>query len=289
MSYEIEHHRIVANGISLHYAAAGRGRPLVLIHGFPQSWYQWRFLIDRLGSHFRIIAPDLRGIGGVPGPVDGYDKHSLAEDIRAIVLADCGDVATLVCGHDMGSFVAFAFALKYRDKVEGLMLVDAPPPGTSSWEAGIGSPRAWHIAFHAHTDVALMLVTGRERAYISQFIGARAYDMSAITPEDIDVYTAIYSAPGALRAAFRMYGALVAEDAALNRAALEANGKLEMPVVLVGGALTIPKPVMEAAAAEIAFDARVEVVARAGHWIAEEQPDQLAGLLLELAQACPRR
>jgi pimeloyl-ACP methyl ester carboxylesterase len=288
MAHRIEHHRITANGIALHYAVAGEGRPLVLIHGFPQCWHQWRPIIDRLASRFRIIAPDLRGLGASPGPVSGYDKHSLAEDIRAIVEAECGDVATLVCGHDMGSFVAFAYALKYRDKVKGLMLVDAPPPGTSIWDAGVGSPRAWHIAFHAQTDVALMLVTGRERAYISQFIGSRAYDSSAITAEDIDVYTATYSAPGAMRAAFSMYGALLTQDPALNRAELEGNGKLEMPVVLVGGSLTIPKSIMEMAAAEIAVNARVEVVERAGHWIAEEQPKELSKLIQQLADKCTR-
>ena len=288
MAHEIEHHRITANGVALHYAAAGQGRPLVLIHGFPQSWYQWRPVIARLAAQFRIIAPDLRGLGTSPGPAAGYDKHRLAEDIRAITQAECSDVPALICGHDMGSFVAFAYALKYRALTGGLMLVDAPPPGTRVWDAGAGSPRAWHIAFHAQTDVALMLVTGRERAYISQFIGARAYDPTAITPEDIDVYTATYAAPGALRAAFQMYGALLTEDPALNRAALEAGGRLDMPVMLVGGALTMPRAALEQAAAEIAVDARVEVIERAGHWIAEEQPDRLAALLRQLADASLR-
>lgn len=283
MTCKVEHHRIVANGVTLHYAAAGEGRPLVLIHGFPQTWRQWMPVIDRLASTYRVIAPDLRGVGATPGPATGYDKHTMAEDIRAIVTAECGEAPALVCGHDMGSFVAFAYALKFPASVSGLMLVDAPPPGTAVWDAGINSPRAYHIAFHSHTDVALMLVTGRERAYISQFINSRAYDASAITSEDLDAYAAAYSAPGALRAAFEMYRAL-SEDRELNRKALEA-GKLEMPVVLVGGSVTMPRSAMEAAVKEIAIDGRVEVVERSGHWIAEEQPDALCGLIRGLADA----
>lgn len=281
MHHKIEHHRLSANGVTLHYAAAGEGRPLVLIHGFPQTWYQWRRIIADLAPDFRVIAPDLRGIGAAPGPAMGYDKFTLAGDIKAIVEAECGDVPAIVVGHDMGSFVAFAFALKYRSAVAGLMLVDAPPPGTSVWDAGAGSQRAWHIAFHSEVDVALMLVTGRERAYVSQFIGSRIYDSSAISPEDIDVYAAAYAAPGALRAAFQMYRAL-AEDRDLNRKALEA-GRLDMPVMLVGGSETMPRPVMESAIGEVATRGRVEVIARSGHWIAEEQPEALAEIIRQLA------
>jgi pimeloyl-ACP methyl ester carboxylesterase len=283
MNHKVEHHRIVANGVSLHYAVAGAGRPLVLMHGFPQTWRQWSPIIERLAASFRLIAPDLRGIGASPGPATGYDKHTMAEDIHAILTVECGDAKPLVCGHDMGSFVAFAYALKYRKAVEGLLLIDAPPPGTSVWAAGLNSPRAYHIAFHSNVDVALMLVTGRERAYISQFINSRAYDASAITPEDIDAYAAAYSAPGALRAAFEMYRAL-SEDSDLNKKALE-DGRLEMPVVLVGGSFTMPRPAMNAVIEEIAVRGRVEVVQRAGHWIAEEQPDALCEIIRSMSNA----
>jgi pimeloyl-ACP methyl ester carboxylesterase len=282
MTSEIEHRRVIIDGTPLHYAVAGTGRPLVLIHGFPQTWHQWNPLIARLASQFRIIAPDLRGIGAGPGPASGYDKHSLAADVRAITEVECGDIPALICGHDMGSFVAFAYALLYRSTVAGLMLVDAPPPGTTTWTLGAGSPRAYHINFHAHVDVALMLVTGRERAYISQFILTRAYDSSAITPQDIDVYAAAYSAPGAMRAAFQMYRSLVYDDPELNKRAL-ASGKLEMPVMLVGGSETMPRAAMEKTINEIAINGSVEVIERSGHWIPEERPDALARLVSTLA------
>lgn len=168
---QVQHHRLIANGVDLHYVTAGGGPPLVLIHGFPQTWFQWRHIIDLLGDRFTIIAPDLRGIGATPGPPTGYDKQSLAADIHAIVGHVCGDVPALIVGHDMGSFVAFAYAKQYGTHVSGLMLVDAPPPGTQLFDAGKSRP--WHLAFHNARDVAEMLVAGKERPYIAQFVASR--------------------------------------------------------------------------------------------------------------------
>jgi pimeloyl-ACP methyl ester carboxylesterase len=275
-----EHHRLVANGVDLHFVTAGSGPPLILIHGFPQTWYQWRHVIDRLADRFTIIAPDLRGIGASPGPATGYDKPSLAGDVNAIVAQVCGDEPAFVVGHDMGSFVAFTYALRYRQQVKGLMLVDAPPPGTTIFESG--KTRAWHIAFHCQRDVAEMLVAGKERAYISQFIASRIYDTGAISEQDIDIYAAAYRAPGAMRAAFEMYRALD-EDAQLNRAALE-QGRLAMPVIVLAAAGRMNRAQLEQLGPEIAEDLQVTLVDRCGHWISEEQPDVLAMAISALAK-----
>ena len=280
----LQHHHLVAGGVDLHFVTTGEGPPLVLIHGFPQTWYQWRHIIDRLAGRFTIIAPDLRGIGASPGPATGYDKHSLAGDVNAIVAHVCADQPTLVVGHDMGSFVAFAYALRFREQVRALMLVDAPPPGTAIFESG--KTRAWHIAFHAQRDIAEMLVDGKERAYIAQFIASRIYDNAAISEADIDMYAAAYRAPGAMRAAFEMYRALD-EDADLNRTAL-ADGRLAMPVVFVGAAGRMTSSPLEAMASEIADNLRVILLERCGHWISEEQPDALAAAICELAESTNR-
>jgi pimeloyl-ACP methyl ester carboxylesterase len=278
---EIQHHRLTADGIDLHFVTAGEGPPLVLVHGFPQTWYQWRRVIERLADRFTIIAPDLRGLGATPGPPAPYDKQSLAGDIHAIVRHVSGDVPALVVGHDMGSFVAFAYALRYGRLVSGLMLVDAPPPGSSVFDAG--KVRPWHLAFHNARDVAEMLVAGKERAYIAQFIASRIYDNAAISEADLDVYAATYRAPGAMRSAFEMYRALD-HDAEYNRAAI-AKGKLAMPVVAVGAANRMSAAMLEEMGKQIADRSQVVLIDRCGHWISEEQPDALAAAILELAQA----
>lgn len=278
---DIHHHRIAVNGVNVHYAVTGEGPPLVLIHGFPQTWHQWRPIMSRLAHRFRIIAPDLRGIGSTPGPAAGYDKLTMAADIRAIVQREAPDVPPVVVGHDMGSFVAFAYALRYRAGASALVLVDAPMPGTGAFEQLRANPRAWHIAFHSARDVAEMLVTGRERAYVAQFVNSRLYDTSAISEADLDVYAAAYAAPGALRAAFEMYRAL-ADDASALHSLFKAE-KLSIPVSVVGGEISVSGSLLAGSMDEFAQDGRVYTIECSGHWIPEEQPDRLAEIIVESA------
>jgi len=183
----------------------------------------------------------------------------------------------------MGSFVAFAYALRYRALVKGLMLVDAPPPGTTLFEIGKMQQRAWHIAFHCARDVAEMLVAGKERAYIAQFVAARIYDGSAISEADLDIYAAAYRAPGAMRAAFEMYRSLE-RDAELNRAALAAAGKIAVPVVAVTASVGRNEAVRASLEADIAANMTVIGVERSGHWVSEERPDVLVEAIIALAE-----
>jgi pimeloyl-ACP methyl ester carboxylesterase len=274
---DFEHGKLDVGDVRLHYVTAGSGDPLVLLHGFPQTWWEWRRVIEPLAQRFHVIAPDYRGAGSSSRPVTGYDKRTMAGDVRALVREVAGDGPVRMVGHDMGSFVAFAYAAHYRDEVAKLVLIDAPVVGTEAWDALLRNPRVWHIGFHGARDVAEMLVAGRERAYLEQFFDARAYLDDAITEQDVDIYVRSYRAPGAMRAAFEAYRALPG-DAEVNRGLL-AEGPLPMPLLLVGGALSNSGPLMEATAAEVAPDAETHVMARAGHWIPEEQPQELLKLL----------
>jgi pimeloyl-ACP methyl ester carboxylesterase len=114
--------------------------------------------------------------------------------VKAIVEAECGEQPIILCGHDIGAYVAFAYALNNRASVDALVMVDAPPPGTSYMDQLMVNPRTWHIPFHANADVAHMLISGREREYISYFIFSRIYNAGAITPKEITLYAAAYSA-----------------------------------------------------------------------------------------------
>lgn len=309
-SVSVRHHRATVNGLGHHYLTAGvtgeavEAPVLVLLHGFPQTSREWGAVIDRLGDRFRIIAPDLRGLGGFPGPATGYDKRTLAADVHGILEQAGVSGPVLLCGHDMGAYVAFAYALRYRDQVAGLVTVDAPLPGTTMGDGLAANPRTWHIPFHTNVDVAHFLISGRERDYIDYFVASRIYDRSAITPEDIDVYGAAYRAPGALRAGLEMYRSLD-RDSTDNKASL-AQGLLRIPVTVVASGVTAVPAALEAMAAEIAeasestestepadadrradgerSGALVEIVAEAGHWIPEEKPDELAAIIVANAQ-----
>jgi pimeloyl-ACP methyl ester carboxylesterase len=272
-------------GLRLHVVTAGDGpRTIVLLHGFPETWWEWRRVIPLLTqAGVRVVAPDYRGAGHSARPPGGYDKRTMARDLHRLLVEhlDVSDPVVMV-GHDIGLMVAHAYAQEYRDAVSHLVVIDAPLPGTAVFDRLRSDPRVWHFAFHGARDVAEMLVAGRERPYLQSFFGARGFDPSAIDGEDFDVFVDAYSAPGAMRAGFELYRAFD-RDAHDTRAALERDGKLTVPVLAVGGATSTTGDVVEEMMREVATDVTGIRIADTGHWVPEEQPGPLADAVLRFA------
>jgi pimeloyl-ACP methyl ester carboxylesterase len=272
-------------GLRLHYVVAGDGpRTIVLVHGFPQTWWQWHQIIPPLvDAGFRVVAPDYRGAGDSWRPPAGYDKRTMAGDIRSLLQDHLRiDEPVVIAGHDIGLMVAYAYAQRFPDAVSRLVLMDAPLPGTAVFDRVLTDPRVWHFAFHGARDLAETLVAGREREYIPYFVNARIFNPAAITAADLDVYVSAYSAPGAMRAGFEVYRAF-GQDADDNRAMLRENGKLTMPVLAIGGAISTTGAVIEEMAREVAEDVTAARIPDTGHWVAEENPQAVLRELLEFA------
>lgn len=270
------HHTAKANGVRLHYVIGGSGDPVVLIHGWPQTWYEWHKIMPALAKRHTVIAVDYRGAGESEKTTGGYDKKTMATDIRSLV-RQLGFKRANVVGHDIGMMVAYAYAAQYPAEVSRLVLMDAPLPGGMGWEQLAGDPRAWHFAFHSKRDVPEYLVAGKERYYLAEFFnGSLAYDRKAIGAADLDVYTRAYSSAGALRSGFELYRAFP-QDAKDNKQLLRT--KLPMPVLALGGAASAGEFVGQQARL-ISDHVEAAAIARSGHWIAEEQPDELARRLI---------
>jgi pimeloyl-ACP methyl ester carboxylesterase len=222
-----------------------------------------------------VIAVDYRGAGNSSRPLGGYDKRTMALDIRRLVREALGIGGPLVMiGHDIGLMVAYAYAAEYRDEVSHLVVMDAPLPGTAVFDRLRADPRVWHFAFHSVRDVPEMLVAGRERQYLQAFFQPRLFDPSAVDEAELDRYASAYSAPGAMRAGFELYRAFD-RDGEDNRATLKRAGKLAIPVLAVGGAVSTTGPLMGEMMREVAENVSDFRVRRTGHWIAEENPDAL--------------
>jgi pimeloyl-ACP methyl ester carboxylesterase len=261
-------------GLRLHYVTAGEGaRTVVLLHGFPQTWWEWRHVIPELvNTGFRVVAPDYRGAGHSWRPLGGYDKRTMAEDIHRLLREHLGLQQPIVLvGHDIGLMVAYAYAQAYRDDVSELVVMDAPLPGTAVFDRLRADPRVWHFAFQGARDIPEMLVAGRERPYLQAFFNARCFDPSAIDEVDLGIYASEYAAPGAMRAGFELYRTFE-RDAKDNRDALSRNGKLTVPVLAVGGATSTSGPFVEEMMREVANNVTGLRVPGAAHWIAEENP-----------------
>jgi pimeloyl-ACP methyl ester carboxylesterase len=269
-------------GLRLHYVVGGNATAtVVLIHGFPQTWWEWRDVIpDLLDAGFRVVAPDYRGAGDSWRPPTGYDKQTMARDIRTLVREHLAiDEPVAVVGHDIGLMVAYAYAQAFRDEVTRLVVIDAPLPGTSVFDRLRSDPRVWHFAFHGARDIAELLVSGRERQYLQAFFNARIGDPSAIGAEDFDQYVSAYEAPGAMRAGFEVYRAFD-RDAHDNRAWLKRNGRLDVPVLAVGGDMSTSGVLMESMMQEVAGTVDALVLPRTAHWIPEEQPTTLTTAII---------
>jgi pimeloyl-ACP methyl ester carboxylesterase len=261
------HHMASVNGIQMHYVIGGQGDPVVLLHGWPQTWYEWRHVMPALAkNNYTVIAPDLRGLGDSSKPVTGYDGNTTAEDIYQLI-SQLGFNKIFLVGHDVGAQTAYSYAAIHPDNVSKLVILDVPilgffPQGTEDC--------CWWFGFHQTRDIPEALTAGKEREYLSWFYRL-AYNPDAITEADIDEYVSHYSAPGGMRAGFEYYRALPI-DAEQNKE--HSRVKLPMPVLVLGGEYSFGTAALESMRS-LASDVRGGIVPLSGHWIAEERPDFL--------------
>lgn len=205
----------------------------------------------------------------------------MAGDLHHLVRNELGIEGPLsVVGHDLGSIVAFAYALRYRDDVVSLTTMEAPLPGTDYYEQRKVAKSAWHFDFHANPDIAVYLTHGRERWYITRFFDDLTYQPDAISQGDLDVYARAFEAPGAMRALCEIYRELD-HDADIHRTDIAAHGKLTVPVLASGGGAQALAANYAPMCEEIAIDVGGHLVPDAGHWVAEENPDYFCRMFID--------
>ncbi len=196
-----------ANGIRQFYLEAGFGPPVVLLHGFPETSFAWRFQIPALASHYRVIAPDLRGYGETDKPASGYDKRTMAGDIVEL-LKTLGMGRIALVGHDRGARVATRLVKDHPDLVDRLVVMDNVPTRIVAREMKAKVAREyWFFMFHQIHDLPEALIAGREDIWLRHFFSDWCHDPSTITGEAFDTYVRAYSAPGAVRGAMADYRA----------------------------------------------------------------------------------
>jgi len=216
--------------------------------------------------------PDLRGIGHSSRPAGGYDKKTQAADIRAVVTT-LGFDRTFVVSHDIGIMVAYAYAALYPDKVERLVVMDAPLPGIAPWDDIIKDHKLWHFSFWGPDEERL--VQGRERIYLDRIWND--FGASPTQPDELTrkFYAAQYAKPGAMHAGFEHFKAF-SQDAEDNK--VFARTKLTMPVLAVGGGKSFGAT--EAVVMRnVAVNVREAVVPNSGHWLMEESPTYTVNLI----------
>jgi pimeloyl-ACP methyl ester carboxylesterase len=265
--------------VKLHYLEEGDGYVVVLLHGWPHTSHSWRHVIPKLSGKYRVIAPDLRGLGDSSRPAEGYDNGTVAGDVIEL-LDSLGVREFYLVGHDWGGPVAFAATLLVRDRVRKLGLVDAVLAGDGrSAGSGQGGAR-WHHLFHRTPHLPEALTAGREWIYLSWFYDEYSERAGAVRPDDLAEYVRCYSQPGAMRCGFEYYRA-VEVSSAFVRACIERDGKPTLPVLSVaGGAGRGRAGEAEESIGRLVTNLDSYIIPDCGHLVPEEAPEELCDLLL---------
>ncbi len=267
---------VQAGDVRLHAVVGGHGPALLLVHGWPETWYAWRLVMPALARDFTVIAVDQRGIGLSDKPIDGYDTGTLANDLVALMDA-LGHDRFAVVGHDTGFAIGYALAADHPERVDRVALAEIPGPPEPSHSPPVFVPepinnRLWHLSFNRVETLAEQLITGREDV----FFGYEFAIQGGTLPADlVDYYVGLVSDPESLRGSLAWYRAL---DATLAQNAARKEQPLTMPVLAIGGELSYGGMVAEAMK-PLADDVQGVVIPGTGHWVAEEAPEQLVEAL----------
>jgi pimeloyl-ACP methyl ester carboxylesterase len=276
------------NGVRLHYVTGGSGAPLVLLPGWPETWWTFHKIMPALAEHYTVIVVDLRGMGGSSKPAEGYDKKTMAADIHELVKS-MGYDRVSIAGHDIGSAVAFAYAENYPEVTDKLVMMEFPHPDESlltfpllpaqggvTDKLGSARPYLWWFAFNQVKGLPEKLLAGHIREEQDWLYNYFLLDDSKVDARDRAVYEHAYNTADAIRASNGWYQTFP-QDVTDNK----GYGKLDMPVLVMGGpAYKWMKMVVSAKATNLtAVD-----VENSGHFLQEEQPEFVATTMVDFLQ-----
>ncbi|MEV5499348.1 alpha/beta hydrolase [Nonomuraea fuscirosea] len=272
--------KVRAGDVAINYVRGGHGPTLVLLHGYPQTWYTWREVLPELAKHYTVIAPDLRGAGKSDAPAGGYDKKTLAADLHGLLTGLGLNRHIRLVGHDIGTMVAYAYAAAHPRDVAKLVLSEAPIPDKTLYDfpsLTAEGPGFWNFGFFSLTNgLPERMVNGREEQWVERFVDSLEVKKNGVSDKQVREYARHLRDDAHLRASFAWFRALP-KDVADNRA--YSRKKLTMPVLAIGARGSLGDAV-PAQVRRYARDVTGIVIENSGHWIFEEQPGQLTRTLL---------
>lgn len=269
---------VQAHGIELNVATAGSGPPILLLHGWPHTWFLWRKVMPALAREHQVIAPDMRGVGGSTKAADGYDLHGLSDDAAALLEA-LGVSEAVTVGIDAGAPVAWMLAMRHPARVRKLVVMESLIGALPGGEAFLARGPPWWFGFHAVPGLPETVLAGREAEYLEWFYRSGTAGKRGIDPVARDAFVAAYTGREALRCGFEYYRAFPRNAEQITAAA--ARRRLTQPTLAIGG-----NTVGEATYRQLrplADELTGHIIPDCGHIIPEDQPDALVALLLPFA------
>ncbi len=271
---ETKLHRVEANGTELAVVTAGEGPAVLLMHGWPHTHDLWNLVLPQLARTRRVIAPDLRGLGGSRRETDGYDLHTLADDMAGLLDALAVDQADVVA-IDAGTPPAFMLAMRAPQRVRRLVLMESllgTLPGAESFLRG-GPP--WWFGFHQVPGLAETVLVGREAEYLDWFLRAGTHDGTGVPGPVRDAFVAAYAGAEALRCGFEYYRAMPVNARQIADAV--AVGRPGVPTMAIGA-----RPVGDALFRQlepVADRLTGQLIDHCGHLIPLDAPEEFLRLV----------
>ena len=265
--------------VRLHAVIGGNGPPLLLLAGWPQNWFAWRFLMLPLAERFTVVAADPRGVGLSAKPRTGYDSRRLAEDMFDLMSALGYENFSMV-GHDIGMWTGYAMAADQPGRIDRLVLGEALVPGLSPSPPLISDDRwlsdiLWHFNFNRALEINELLVAGREDIYFGYQFKTKAGHPEAMPDYARSYYAALLKDPEALRCSFEYYRAL---DASIPQNRERSASRLTLPILAFAGALC-SGDMVERELRTVATNVQSLIIPDCGHYPAEEKPRELLAAL----------
>lgn len=270
------HHHADVNGTRLHYVSGGDGLPLVLLPGWPRTWWSYHQMMPALARRHRVIVVDLRGMGESAKPGSGYDKKTMANDVNELVRS-LGYRRVDIAGEDIGSMVAVSFAANHPQATRRLAFWEPGHPTEAFLRHPVvpqeGGLNPWWFAFNnIRDDLPEKLLAGRFRLVVDWLIDMQACKPDAIDERSREIYAQAYEQPGAVRAANQWYQTFRQDVADLAGYAM-----IELPTLVLGGDFL---PVVERMVRKYVSDPRFVTIPGGGHYLSEERPEELTEHLL---------
>jgi pimeloyl-ACP methyl ester carboxylesterase len=281
-----QHRHIITHGIRMHYVIQGSGPPILLLHGFPEFWYSWRFQLPFLAEHsYTVVAPDLRGYNDTDKPRKGYDVATLARDIEGLIKG-LGQEKAVVVGHDWGGAVAWVFAARYPEMTERLIVMNAPHPLAFQREMRTLRQlrKSWYIFFFQLPWLPEYVLLRNNANEVGRMLRGAAVQKSTFPREVTARFQQAMSRPGAMKAALNYYRQIFGRTP-WSLASTSNGFRIKAPTLIIWGEQDIALGIELLNGLEQWVDnIQIQRIPGSGHWVQQEQPDKVNQLMLDFLQ-----